>query len=230
MIAADKKIMRKRVAIILWLLVVFSMVYILPLTAINLPELSFKYEILQGIDEDEDSGELLPDSIKHSFLFSIREDFSRSFRNTLKSRYVVKDYLASSGSYSYIKLYDSTSWSVTDMLKCNLDFGGKRIFFDNLDSEGLSKDYYLFSGKLGVGYRLNEYVKLGSWIKSSSYMYLNSEKSKEEWSLSGEISSTIDNFRLSARYRGTLRLPLGSDSDIGMNVFNYGSFSVKWKE
>ncbi len=199
---------------------------------LDIPVLSFRYDVLQGEDEDEDSGELFPSSVRHSFLFGIRETFNQDLWSSLKLGYVIKDFLKdqSGGDYSYVKFSDNTSWRVGDRLKLGFNVVGKRIFFDQPDRYGFPKDYYLFGAKIGADYKLFQNLLFNSWFKSNTYWNLQEEKSREEFSLSGGINSKIGSWALALRYRGVLRLPLGINSETERNFLNYGSFSLKWRK
>ncbi len=200
--------------------------------SLDIPDLSFRYDILQGSDEDEDSGELFPSSMRHSFVFGIKEKFDRSLWSNFRVGYVIKDFLQdqSGGDYNYVKISDNISWRVTDTLKLGFSFMGKRIFFSELDRYGFSKDYYLLGGKIGTDFKLFSNVVLNSWFRSNTYLNLYEKKSREELSLSGGITSKVDNFSLALRYRGTLRMPIGTNGETDRSFLNYGSFSLKWKK
>ncbi len=200
--------------------------------SLDLPGLSLRYDILQGSSEDEDNGELFPSSVRHSFLLGVREEFSRDLWNSLKIGYVIKDFLQEQGGgdYNYIKISDNTSWRVTDVVKLGFGIVGKRIFFSQPDRYGFSKDYYLLGAKIETNYRVFSRLIFSSWFKSNTYLNLCEEKSKEEFTFNGGISSKLDDCSVSLRYRGTLRLPLGPSSVTDRNFLNYGSFSVKWKK
>ncbi|GEM_PF-2031236 len=200
------------------------------LFSLDLPELSFTYEVVHGSEEDEIENLLLPASLKNTYSLRLKEIFLDSLWDALQFRYAWKDYFSQSGDYSYYSVGNDLNWKPFGLLRLGLNTGLKRVSFADPDSDLLSKDYLSLTGKLAGAYRLFPSFTVDSWVKSSYFLYDVPAKSRAEYSLNVGLTSKLGNWKLGARYRGVIRGPAGVMSDKSSSFLNYGTFTAKWKK
>jgi len=210
--------------------VLFS--YFFSLSVINafeLPEVTVKYEVLQGSDEEEIEDYLLPSSLRNIASLRLKKIFTDELWYAVLVKYSNKDYYNTKGDYSYINLNNGLSWKISSTMKIGADFLTRYVYFNDLDTTNQPKNYINLGGKFSGTYKILPGLSLGTWIKADYNLYTNAEKSKQEYTVNVGVISKQDNLLWRLRYKGILRDALGDLSIQSRSFLNYGSISATWK-
>ena len=105
----------------------------------KLPVFYLKYDSSLVSEETEEDVE--QSAVRHTVSLRIKEQFSRVLTTNLLTSFSRKQYRLEKGSYSYVTVNPYVSWDVTDKVRIFQGFRSRWICYDELDSEGLSKDF-----------------------------------------------------------------------------------------
>ncbi|MBN2532574.1 MAG: hypothetical protein JXB88_06755 [Spirochaetales bacterium] len=189
----------------------------------KLPVFDLSYELSYGTEEEEESGDIIADSIRHSIILRIKEELAKSFYFAFPFQYTVKDNFDSDDAYNnyyYLRFTPYLSWDITE--KSNLKFyiTGKWFDYELPDSEDNSKDFYMMSTQVAWTYKVFSNFKLLSDFKSEYGFYLNPAKQSQSYNFRLGSSLQINKYTLSGRYNGKIMLPLGEDSEKEIDTLN----------
>lgn len=213
-------------------LVIIPLFFLFSLGIVNayeFPEVTVKYEILQGADEEEIEDYLLPSSLRNVASLRLKEIFTDELWYAVLVKYSDKDYYNTKGDYRYINLDNGISWKINSTLKVGLNFLTRYVYFDDLDTNKNSKNYINLGSKFSGVYKLLPGLSFDTWIKGNYNLYTNTAKSKQEYTFNFGVTSRQDNISWRLRYKGILRDALGSLSAQSRSFLNYGSMSATWK-
>ena len=201
----------------------------LPVGALEwqLPIFTLRYELAHGIREDVEEEQLLPSSIRHTVSLRIKEEADPAVFD-LTLRYSSKDYFRATGDYEYFEAEHEQAWKVSDALKLGFFLGGKKVDFPELDPDGWAKDYVSF--KLGptAALSLADGTKIDGSVRLRYDVAENPGRSFQAYVVSTGISSRLDGWQLSARYRGEFRLPFDQASAVAQFAYNTCSLTLQW--
>ncbi len=199
------------------------------LSALDYPEITTKYEIQQGSDEDEIEDYLLPSSMRNSISVRLKEHFSNKLWNAVLLKYSIKDYYNKTGDYSYFNLNNELSWKISSSFKMGVNFLSRWVYFADPDTNGQPKNYVTIGGKLLGLYKILPGLAFNTWMKANYNLYKDVEKSREEYTVSIGLKSKWNKLSWNTKYRGVLREPLGKLSAQDSSFLNYGSVTATWK-
>ena len=115
---------------------------ICPAQEIKLPVFFLRYDGGLGSEEIvSEEEEIEPSSQRHKITLRIKEEWSDSFTTNLYTAVFRKEYFLQAGSYYYFYLNPDMAWEITDRIKWYTGFRSKFTFYDELDLDGLSKDF-----------------------------------------------------------------------------------------
>ena len=193
------------------------------------PVFSFRYEVAEGAEEDEDQGELIPTYLRNTVAFKAAEEFSNFFSGSLLFRYSQKIFFASEGDYFYYAVDPAADFAFGDALQLGLSATAKRVYFAQADSKGDAKDYLAFGGKVETAWKVSRSLRLEAYLRGDLSLYENEEKARQAYTLGMGASSRLGAFSLGApRYRGIGRFPLGLGSTVVESFYHVGSLNLSW--
>ncbi len=195
---------------------------------IKLPVFFLKYDAGIGSEENEEEQEVETSSHRHQVSLRIKEAWSRSLTTNLYTVVTRKQYLAQSGSYTYLSLSPDTAWSITDAVKWYLSGRSKWMRYDEPDADGLSKDYISLRAKTNVTLKPHRAVKIIPLIQSTFDLYENQEKRRQTYTFGIGIDTRLGQFLLGGDYRGIVRLPLGQESTVTVKFNNELGIDLTW--
>jgi len=194
----------------------------------ELPVFSLSYEVSQGAEEDEESGELTADSLKHTIIFKLKEELSRTFYFVFPLQYSFKEYLEgnqdqidiSKDYYYYIRFSPYLSWDINK--KSNLKFYiiGKWYDYESESGDDSNKDNFTLSGQVAWTYKALRSLKILSSIKSEYGLYTEPAKLFQSYNLRLGSSININQYTITGKYNGKIILPLGYESEKEMDMTN----------
>jgi hypothetical protein len=117
------------------------------------------------------------------------------------------------------------SVKISDLLRLEYLLGGKRTTFP---SGGASKDYLSLKAGSSATLRLAKATSIDAGLSARSDLSDAPERALQVYAISAGFASRLGEWRLSARYRGEVRLPLGALSEQGTDAYNTGSVSLQW--
>ena len=158
----------------------------------------------------------------------IKEEWSDEVTTNLYTAVSRKEYFLQSGSYNYFYLNPDVAWEITDRIKWYTGFRSKFTFYDELDSEDLSKDFTSLLAKTNFTFKPVDKLKIIPSFQSVFDLYQNQEKTQTTNTFGLSITSTIDNVRVGGRYKGILRSSLGDESAIPIRFNNEFGVNVNW--
>ncbi len=210
----------------------FLLPFLCPAQEIKLPVFFLRYDGGLGSEEIEpeegEEEEIEPSSQRHKVTLRIKEEWSNFLTTNLYTVVSRKEYFLQSGSYTYFYLNPAITWEITDRIKWYTGFRSKFTFYDELDSGGLPKDLTSLLAKTNLTFKPLDKLKVIPSFQSVFDLYQNDVKIKQTHTLGLSITSTIDNVRLSGRYKVILRYPLGEQSTV-LERFNHEfGANVSW--
>ena len=202
----------------------YALSLLLPLTAsaqdMKLPVFYLRYDGGTGWEEiapEELEKELdVPDSQRHRLTLRIKEQWSDAFTSNLYSAVSRKYYANQSGSYTYFYLNPDFQWALSDRVQWSAGARSKWTFYDGSDANDLTS--LLATTELSLE-PLDE-LKLAPFLQAVFDLYRNGEKTQQTYTAGLRLESRLSAaWRLSGRYRGIARCPLGTGDD-GLERFN----------
>jgi len=180
----------------------------------KLPIFTVKYDGGYGSEENDEADEVEPGSYRHTVLLRVKEELSRDFMLNLYSALSRKRYLTESGSYLYGYVNPDMAWYIVESLKWYAGLRAKWVGYDELDTEGRSKDYGSYLAKTDMTIKPVDRLKLIPSLQGVWDVHENAQKSAQTYTAGLNMSSRFGGWELSGRFRGSVRLPLGGESDI----------------
>jgi hypothetical protein len=195
----------------------------------KLPVFTLRYEVSQGIEEDEEEGSLEPSYTRNTVSFRVKEELGNRFRATLTTRFSEKNFDdPGQDDYWYFAATPGLEWSLGQVFGLGTEFVVKTAVFDGTDSDGLSRDYVDVGPKLFADWKIRRGLKLDAWLRSTYSLYENELKSRQTYAFSVGVTGRWGEWSVGTRYRGTARLPLGDESRQQVGGYHLGSINVSW--
>ena len=215
------------------LIVVLILLAILcPAQEIKLPVFFLYYDCGLGSEEitpeEGEEEEIEASSQRHKVTLRIKEEWSDELTTNLYTAVSCKEYYNQSGSYNYFYLNPDVAWEITDRIKWYTGFRSKFTFYDELDLNGLSKDFTSLLAKTNFTFKPADKLKIIPSFQSVFDLYQNEAKTQTTQTFGLSITSTIDNVRVGGRYKGILRYPLGEQSTIPIRFNNEFGVNINW--
>ena len=205
---------------------------ICPAQEIKLPVFFLYYDGGLGSEEiepeDGEEEKIEASSQRHKVTLRIQEEWSDEVSTNLYTAVSRKEYFLQSGSYSYFYLNPDIAWEITDRIKWYTGFRSKFTFYDELDSEDLSKDFTSLLAKTNFTFKPVDKLKIIPSFQSVFDLYQNEAKTQTTQTFGLSITSTIDNVRVGGRYKGILRSSLGDESTVPLRLNNEFGVNVNW--
>lgn len=189
----------------------------------KLPVFNLSYELSYGAEEEEESGEIIADSVRHSIIFRVKEELARTFYFSLPFQYTLKEYFNETdagNNYYYIRFSPYASWNITQKSNIKFYITGKWFDYKLPDSEDLSKDFYTMSGQVAWTYKVLQNLKIVSAAKTEYGFYVNTVKQSQLYDFRLGSSLQINKYTISCKYNGKVILPLGDDSEKEIDTQN----------
>jgi len=211
--------------------------FLLPLLAPaqdpKLPVFFLRYDGGVGSEqiEPEDVEEELfePSSQRHRLTLRIKEEWSEQLVTNLYTAAARKLYYLQPGSYTWFYLNPDFAWDITDRLQWSTGFRSKWTVYDELDSFGDPRDFTSLLLKTGLTLRLMRELKLVPFVQGVLDLYENEENSQQTYVAGLGVESRLrGDWRLSGRYRGILRLPLGPESLVSGRFNHEFGVNLSW--
>jgi hypothetical protein len=164
--------------------------------------------------EDVEEEMLEPSSQRHKVTLRIKEQWSDSLTTNLYTAVSRKEYYLKSGSYTYFYLNPELAWDVTDRLQWCTGLRSKWTVFDDL------QDLTSLLARTELTFRAPFGVKLFPFFEGIFDLYQDEQKGQATYIGGLGLESRLgSSWRLTARYRGIARVPLGAGSEVA-NRFN----------
>jgi hypothetical protein len=182
----------------------------------KLPVISLSYDFSYGTEEEEESGTLMTDSLKHTIVLRIKEELARTFYFAFPFQYTLKDYTTEENmdnNYYYLKFSPYCSWDMTDKVTIKLYITGKWFDYEFLDSSEQSKDFYTMSTQIAWTYKVFQCFKILSHIKSEYNFYVNPGKQSQLYDFQLGGSLQINKYTITGKYDGEILFPMGDASE-----------------
>ncbi len=200
---------------------------------LKLPVFFLRYEGGVGAEriepEDVEEELLEPSSQRHKVTLRIKEEWSESFTTNLYTAVARKVFYLEPGSYTYFYLNPDFAWDITDRLQWSTGFRTKWAHYDELDSLGQPRDFTNLWLKTELAFRLLRELKLVGLLQSVFDLYENGENTEQTHIAGLAVESRLrGDWRLSGRYRGILRLPLGAQSTATSRFNHEFGVNLSW--
>ena len=193
----------------------------------SLPTVTARYEIAGGASEDPEDDTLEASSIRHTTSLRVKEEADPATFG-IGMTYSTKDYFHQAGDYSYLKLDHDGTVRVGELWKLGYSLDAKWLTSTELDADGLSKDTLTLGAGASAAVKLAAGTSLETGLAGRFALAENTADSLQAVRGSMGISSRIGEWLVSARYRGELRLPLGSASAAPPGMYNTASVALTW--
>jgi len=219
--------------ILSWIPVFVLLTVLCSAQEIKLPVFFLRYDGGVGSEEIEpeegEEEEVEPSSQRHKITLRIKEQWSDSLTTNLYTAVSRKEYFLQSGSYSYFYINPDFVWDITDRVRWSSAFRSKWTWYDELDSYGESKDLTSLLAKTELTLKVLDQFQLIPSFRGVFDLYRNEEKIQQTYTAGLRVESKINpEVRLSGRYRGILRVPLGAESTISDRFNNEFGINLSW--
>jgi hypothetical protein len=109
---------------------------------------------------------------------------------------------------------------MSDQVRLLQGFRSKSVYYDELDSDGLSKDFtsLLFDTRLTL--KPIDQIRIIPSVKGIYDLFQNDSKTRQTYVMGLGINTKIDGVRLGGRYRAITRSALGPESEVGFRFNN----------
>jgi hypothetical protein len=203
---------------------------------IKLPVFFLRYDGAMGFEaidpeevEEENETELDFKSHRHTITFRIKEEFSDDLTSNLYSAFSWKNYLESSGDYSYFYLNPNYIWDINDRLRWSSEFRAKWIWDAEPVNIGGSPDLTSLLAKTEFTIKLLDQLKIIPSLRSVFDLYREAAKAQQTYTAGLSFESRISPaWRLSGRYRGILREPLDTKSTVNERFNHEFGLNLNW--
>ena len=219
--------------ILSWIPVFVLLTILCQAQEIKLPVFFLRYDGGVGSEELEpeegEEEEVEPSSQRHKITLRIKEQWNDSLATNLYTAVSRKDYFLQSGSYTYFYINPDFVWDITDRVRWSSSFRSKWTWYDELDSYGESKNLTSLLAKTELTLKVLDQLKLTPSFRGVFDLYRNQEKIQQTYTAGLKVESRINpEVRLSGRYRGILRFPLGAESTVGVRLNNEFGINLSW--
>ena len=202
---------------------------------IKLPVFFLRYDGGVGSEEmapaEGEEEELEPYSQRHKVTLRIKEQCSDDFTTNLYTAVSWKRYFRDNENddYTYFYVNPNFVWDITDRIRWSSEFRSKWTWYKELDSYGKSKDITSLLAKTELTLKILDQLKLTPSFRSVFDLYQNESKIQQTYTAGLNVESRINpEFRVSCRYRGILRVPLGAESTISDRFNNEFGINLSW--
>jgi hypothetical protein len=219
----------KKVMIALPVVSVFLAVFIAPVRSLDwsLPVFTVRYEVAGGASEDPDDDSLEASSLRNTVSVHLKEESDPATLG-LGLSYSGKDYYQQSGDYSYFKVEHDAAFRLGDPWKLGYTLGVKWMTYPEPDSQGMSKDALWLSAGATTAVKLAPGTGVEAGVTSRFALTDDPADARQGYAASAALSTRIGDWLLGARYRGEIRLPLGSGSLASPDLYHTASLSLRW--
>jgi len=202
---------------------------------IKLPVFFLRYDGGVGSEEmateEGEEEQLEPYSQRHKVTLRIKEQWGDGFATNLYTAVSWKRYFRENESddYTYFYVNPDFVWDITDRVRWSSEFRSKWTWYDGLDSYGESKDLTSLLSKTELTLKVLDQLKLTPSFRSVFDLYRNADKIQQTYTAGLRVESRINpEVRLTCRYRGILRVPLGAESTISDRFNNEFGINLSW--
>ncbi len=193
----------------------------------QLPVTTLRVETAAGTEEDPEEETLLPSSIRNTVSVRVREEADPAlFGLTLRGSW--KDYFLQAGDYWYLEADQDGSLRLSDAVKLGYTLGVKDAHWPELDSQGMPKDFLALKAGVNTVLTIVRGTTLDTGVNGRWEIAANDTSALQVYVLSAALSSRIGEWVFGVRYRGELRLPLGSESAVTFTSYHTAAFSLEW--
>ena len=213
--------------------VLFLLALVCPAQDMKLPVFFLRYDGGVGSEriEPEDVEEELfeASSQRHKVTLRIKEEWSEALTTNLYTALARKEYFLEPGSYTYFYLNPDFAWDITERLQWSTGFRSKWAFYDEPDTSGQPRDFTNLWLKTELSFRLLRELKLVGLLQSVFDLYENEENTEQTYVAGLGVESRLrGDWRLTGRYRGILRLPLGPESTAASRFNHEFGVNLSW--
>ncbi len=188
---------------------------------------TLRVESAAGTAEDPDEETLLPSSVRNTVSLRMREEADPAvFGLTLRGSW--KDYFQQAGDYSYVEVEQDGSLRLADSVKLGYTVSAKDMAYPELDSQGLPKDALALKAGATAAFTVVKGTTLEAGLSGRWELAVNGARSQQAYVVSASLNSRIGEWLFGARYRGELRLPMGSESGVTSSMYHIGGISLEW--
>ncbi len=193
----------------------------------NLPVFTVRYEVAGGAVEDPDDDSLEASSLRNTVSFRLKEESDLA---ALGLGLVLsgKDYYRQSGDYSYLKVEHDAVFRLSDPWKLGYALAAKWMRYPEPDSLGMSKDALWLSAGATTAVRLAPGTGLEAGVTGRFALTDDPADARQGYAASAALSTRVGEWLLGARYRGEVRLALGSASLASPDLYHTASLSLRW--
>jgi hypothetical protein len=206
-----------------------------PAQQIGLPVLFLRYaggvgsEAIEAEEAEEEEAEIETSAQRHRVTLRLKQQLGDTLVGNLYTALFRKHYFLQAGSYSYFYLNPDLAWEIGEGVKWFSAFRVKWSVYDELDAGGLPKDLGSLLFKTELAVRAMEELKLTPLLQGVFDLYDNEAKSRQTYTGGLSLEARLGgDLRLSGRYRGTLRLPLGPASTVGERFDHEFGVNLSW--
>jgi hypothetical protein len=198
-----------------------ALAFLLPLAAsaqeMKLPVLTLYYEGGTGLEllwPEEPEMELQEaDSQRHKLTLRIKEQWSDALTTNLYSAVSRKDY-DGTGDYTYFYFNPDFQWELGDRVRWSAGARAKWTYYDDSGAGALSKDLTSLLANTELAFKPLDGLKIEPFLQAVFDLYRNRVDTRQTYTAGARLESRLsDAWRLTGRYRGILRFPLGTGDD-----------------
>jgi hypothetical protein len=193
----------------------------------ELPVFTLRYELAHGIREDPEEELVLPSSLRNTASLRIKEVADPAVFD-LTLRFSQKDYFMTAGDYGLFELQHEQTWRMNDAFSLGFLLGAKKVDFPEPDSDGWVKDYLSFKVGPTATMKLGGGTRIDGSVAARYDLAENQARSFQAYVLSTGVTSRLEGWQLTARYRGEFRLPFDQASAVGQLLCNTCSLTLQW--
>jgi hypothetical protein len=177
--------------------------------------------------EEWEEAALTLDTYRHKITLRIKEQWRRDFTTNLYTAVAWKDYRFQEGDYTYFYLNPNFIWDISDRLRWRSEVRSKWTWFtDPSDPKEVGLTSLLAKTELTA--KVSDKLKIIPSLRSEFDLYLDSTGNRQTYTGGLRLEANIKpEVRLSSRYRGTLRAPLGGSDEI-LSINHEFGLNLTW--
>jgi hypothetical protein len=205
-----------------------------PAQQIELPVFFVRYDGGLGSEaidpeEEDEVEEMEPSSQRHRLTLRIKEEWNEALTTNLYTVLSRKEYLLQAGSYSYVYLSPDVSWRLTDGVRWQTAFRAKWIWYDELDAAGRPKDILSLLARSALSWDPLDRLRVTPAFQGIFDLYRDETDVRQTYIAGLSVESrSARGLRVSGRYRGILRFPLGEASTVGRRFNHEFAVNLSW--
>jgi hypothetical protein len=188
---------------------------------------SLSCETAGGAEEEEDSGDMAPSSLRSTVTLRLKEDAApATFGLAVRASW--KDYLQQAGDYAYVQVNQDGTLRLSPAVKLGWNVAVKDTWYDDLDSQGASRD--LVTLKAGSDAVLTPWkgITLDLGLDARWELAESEARNRQVYAGSASFSARLGGWVLGIRCRGEVRLPLGAAATAAAATFATGAVTLQW--